>query len=325
MRILKLLLRVSISLGLIALVWRAFDVRGVGEHVADAGVGTLLATVAMMWLLMPPQALRWITVVKADGARLPFRTALQVVFIGSFFNQLLPSSIGGDAVRIWYVYREGLEVGSAFNTVIVDHACALLALLLIVGAGLPLLFDVVADPAARWALLAVVLGGFAGFAVAIVLGRMSQAAARWRMVRAVLGLAVLTRKVLTRARYAVPTITLSLAGIVGYSAIVFFIARTMQVQISLLHCVLLVPLVLLVTVVPVSIAGWGVREGAMVVALGFVGVAPAPALAISVVFGLTLAVASLPGSVLCWLSGHSVRALAADAGALVARAPDRGA
>jgi hypothetical protein len=42
------------------------------------------------------------------------------------------------------------------------------------------------------------------------------------------------------------------------------------------------------------------------------------------VFGLVLAAASLPGSVLCWLSGYSVRTLAANAGALVARAADRG-
>ena len=59
------------------------------------------------------------------------------------------------------------------------------------------------------------------------------------------------------------------------------------------------------TVVPVSIAGWGVREGAMVVAFGFINVPAGAAFAVSVLFGLTLAAASLPGSLFWWLSGYS--------------------
>jgi hypothetical protein len=98
----------------------------------------------------------------------------------------------------------------------------------------------------------------------------------------------------------------------------------MQLEVSLRDCILLVPPVILVTVVPISIAGWGVREGAMVVAFGFIGVPANAAFAVSVLFGLTLAAASLPGSLLWWMSRYSVRNAAAETKARAARETNPG-
>ena len=66
---------------------------------------------------------------------------------------------------------------------------------------------------------------------------------------------------------------------------------------------LLVPPVVLITMLPISIAGWGVREGAMILALGQIGVAPVDALSLSVLFGLTGLAAALPGAALWMTSG----------------------
>ena len=103
---------------------------------------------------------------------------------------------------------------------------------------------------------------------------------------------------------------------VGFAFIVFCVTL---IQLTIrFGCVLLVPPVILITVVPVSIAGWGVREGAMVVAFGFLNVPANAAFAVSVLFGLTLAVASLPGSLFWWLGGYSAKRAA------VSTASDRG-
>jgi len=196
--------------------------------------------------------------------------------------------------------------------------------LLLTAAGLPWLFEIITDPAARWALSAVIFAGVAGFGVLLALRRLPQLIAHWRVVRALLSLAALARKVMSRARYALPIILLSVLSFIGFAIIVFYIAHAMQLDITLRDCVLLVPPVILITVVPVSIAGWGVREGAMVVAFGFINVPASAAFAVSILFGLTLAAASLPGSLLWWLSGYSVRTVAADAEALAVKEPDPG-
>ena len=259
--------------------------------------------------------LRWLAVVAANGSRLGFKPALQMVLIGHFFNQALPSSVGGDAVRVWCAYRAGLTFSAAANTVIIDRAVTLFSLLLLSAAGLPWLFDIITDPAARWALPTVICAGMAGFGAVLALTRLPRAVTRWRAVRALLALAALARQVIFSARYALPVIVLSVASFIGFAVIVYCLARAMQLDIRLLDCILLVPPVILVTVVPISIAGWGVREGAMVVAFSFINVPASAAFAVSVLFGLTLAAASLPGALVWWLSGYSVRNIAANAAA----------
>jgi glycosyltransferase 2 family protein len=140
-------------------------------------------------------------------------------------------------------------------------------------------------------------------------------------VRALLAVSALARNVIFSARYGLPAVLLSVASFVGFAVIVDCLARAMQLDITLLDCILLVPPVILVTVVPISIAGWGVREGAMVVAFGFVNVPASAAFAVSVLFGLTLAAASLPGALLWWLSGYSVRNIAANTATFEANEP----
>lgn len=324
MNILKPLIKIAISLALIAIVLHAFDVRGVASHFAKIDAITLLLVIAIALSVALLHTVRWLAVLKANNARLGFKTALQLVLIGHFFNQTLPSSVGGDAVRIWCAYRAGLGFSIAANTVIIDRAFTLFSLLLMTAAGLPWLFEIISDPAARWALSTVLFAGIAGFGAFLALKRLPQFIAQWRVVRALLNLAALGRNVMSGVSYLLPVILASVLSFVGFSIIVYCLANAMQLDISLRDCVLLVPPVILVSVLPISIAGWGVREGAMVVAFGFINVPASAAFAVSVLFGLTLATASLPGALLWWLSGYSVKNIAAGAGDPAAQMPDQG-
>jgi uncharacterized membrane protein YbhN (UPF0104 family) len=304
MQLIKPLIKITLSAAMVAIVVHAFDVKGVAAHFMKVDVGTLVLVVAIALGIALLHTLRWMAVIDATGHRLTFKTALRLVLIGHFFNQALPSSVGGDAMRVWCAYRAGLVLSIAVKTVVVDRLLSLVSLLVLAAIGLPWLLDVVIDPVARWALSSVVLAGLAGagrFSGACQLPRF---ALRWRAVRALVDVAKLSRKVLSHLRYAVPVVGLSIMSFLGFAVIVFAIARAMQIDVTVRDCVLLVPPVILVTVIPVSIAGWGLREGAMVVAFGFINVPAGAAFAMSVLFGLTLAVASLPGSLLWWLSGY---------------------
>jgi hypothetical protein len=64
--------------------------------------------------------------------------------------------------------------------------------------------------------------------------------------------------------------------------------------------ILLLPFVLLLSLLPISVAGWGVREGAMIAGLGYVGVDSASAFVISALFGVAYIFAGIPG-VIAWL------------------------
>ena len=80
----------------------------------------------------------------------------------------------------------------------------------------------------------------------------------------------------------------------------------MELSLKWTGVVIVMPLVTLIMVIPISIAGWGIREGAMVVGLGYLGVIPESALALSVLYGLLLLTIALPGG-LIWLVRDSQR------------------
>ena len=77
-------------------------------------------------------------------------------------------------------------------------------------------------------------------------------------------------------------------------------------NLSFLDCLVLIPPVVLVSTIPISIAGWGVREAAMITLLALVGVAEADAFVLSVLFGLLTFGLSLPGGIVWIIGGYKV-------------------
>src|ERR1019366_6327782 len=88
--------------------------------------------------------------------------AMRFNVIGTFFNQTLPSSIGGDAVRLWLVARGGAGWRAATYSIFVDRAIGLIALAIIIVASLPWSYSLIGDPHGRSALLFVDFAALAG-------------------------------------------------------------------------------------------------------------------------------------------------------------------
>lgn len=309
MKLLKTLAKVAISLILIWVVFNAFDVKGVYQHLRQIEASAVLVAVACALSVVPLHALRWMIAIEASGNHMSFGTALRIVLIGHFFNQTLPSAVGGDAVRIWCAYRAGLSAGDAARTVVLDRAISLVGLLLLAAAGLPWLFDIVSDQAARIAIVTVIATGICGFLVFVSLPQLPPSLLRWRITRVLVKLASLARRLAFSPRYVMPILALSVFGFVIFVFIVYWLASALNLGIRFTDCLLLVPPVLLISVIPVSIAGWGVREGAMVVAFGFIQASPGAAFAVSLLFGLVIAAASLPGALLWLTSGYTSKSL----------------
>jgi uncharacterized membrane protein YbhN (UPF0104 family) len=321
MRRLLFLAKIAFTALLIALLAHAFDLRGLAGYLARLDAVTALAVLAVALAVLPLQTWRWMMVLDAGGAHLPFRRTLSIVLVGHFFNQTLPSTVGGDAMRMWFAYRAGLTPGHAAATVIFDRVISLGGLLLLTACSLPWLLELVPDPSARAAIMAVVAAGLTGFAAAAILAGFPGLVPDWRLAR---GFAARARRLLDSPLRLAAGLALSVAAFACFSYMVWLLARSLGLPLGLVPALLLVPPVLLVSVIPVSVAGWGLREGAMVLALGFVGIEPAAAVAVSVLFGIAIAVTSLPGAVLWLTSGDSARSAgqAAEFAASAARTAD---
>ncbi len=294
---------------LIAALLNGADLPGLIARFHSVNLWYILLAALVMFLLAIAHASRWAAIVRSSGGNMGFPTSLKLVYVGYFFSQALPSSIGGDAMRIWQAHRSGLSLAMALNTVVLDRLIALAALLIMTAVALPWLMDLVVDPAMSWAVVFMLTSGAGGFAALLALSRLPKFVFRWRVVRAGIKLSEAARKILLNVSLASLTLMLSVGVHVGVALVVFILAGALGVEVSLGHCIILVPMVMLVTLLPISIAGWGVREGAMVVALGLIHVSRSDALAVSVLFGATLLVSSLPGGVLWWRTNHLAFAL----------------
>lgn len=303
------LLKLLVTLALIGLVVGNINFQTVWARLGNVDYAMMSMVVAVLAIVPVLHALRWWLLLRVSGHALGFFRALRAVMIGYFFNQTLPTSVGGDAYRVWYAYRAGMHLGEAFSSVIVDRLIALMALLVICAFGMPWIFNLIGGGRASWAIVMLIVSGMAGLGLVLLLERLPEQWNHWRVVRGLVRLGGQLRNVLANFRIAVATIAISALGHFIAAMLVALIGFAVRIPLNLTDCLLLVPLVMLVAMVPISVAGWGVREGAMVVAFGFIGIAPSDAFLLSLLFGLTLLVASLPGGVLWLVDRKQIKAM----------------
>jgi uncharacterized protein (TIRG00374 family) len=304
--------KVLVSVGLIALVLRGVDSAAVVEQLRNASPASIAFAVLLTTGIALLHAQRWRIVLRAMGHTLEFPPLLRLVLIGYFFNQTLPSTIGGDAYRVWGAYKQHVSAGTAVVSVLVDRILALFALVLMILAGLWWLTGLLRSPAATWIIALVIVAAFVGMGVLIGIGRFREPLQRWHFTRLIVQMSDAARNVVSRPPAAATVVLLTVAGYSCFSFAVYILAAGMQVDLGFWQSLLLIPLVTLVALLPISIAGWGLRESAMVVALGLVGVPAVQAFSLSVLSGLVVMASGIPGGML-WLAGrkHAPPAMAA--------------
>ncbi|MAF95374.1 MAG: hypothetical protein CMM60_06430 [Rhodospirillaceae bacterium] len=291
------------------LIWFLFSNIDLGQAMARAAQADpkmLLAAVLVLFVQIGVGGARWGVVMNAIGAPLGFVRSAQLFYIGAFFNQTLPSSVGGDAVRVYKVYRQGLGLRSAFDGVILERVVTVVALVALVGVTLPWFLprlDETARSMAGPGFGVVALGAAAGLWLLMTLDRLPETLRRWRLVRGLGNLGVDARRVFLRLRHLIPVLAWGLVTHVNISFCVFLLGLGLGLEITLIDSMVLVPTVLLIMTLPISIAGWGVRETAMVGLFGLIGVPGEGALVLSVLFGLVGIAVALPGGAL-WLASR---------------------
>src|SRR5580692_5431581 len=170
-RILLSAIKILVSAALLYLALRKANFSELASRLDVASIGWLGLAIAATFLQIFVGVLRWCAISAECGAPLTTRQAMRYNLIGAFFNQTLPSSIGGDAVRLWLVARGGAGWRAATYSIFVDRAIGLIELTVIIIASLPWSYNLIRDPDGRYALLLVDFAALASGAGFLVLGR----------------------------------------------------------------------------------------------------------------------------------------------------------
>lgn len=291
-----------ISGGLVWLIVANIDLAEAGSRLLRPHAWPMIGAFAVLWLQVWLISWRFDLILAAIHKRVGVARLFAINMIGLFFNQSLPSTIGGDAVRMWRLIRAGLPLGIAVNAVLLDRGTALLAILIMIAVLLAPLVGAVNDPHPVYALGLVVVGALGAAAAVIALGRLPEPLLRWRLFRGVNALIGDLRRLVRRPQWALPVFGIAVVNHVLTTVVVYLVAVAYDVPIGFIACLLVVPPVLLVAVVPISIAGWGLREGAMIAGFALFGLGSADALVVSVAYGLINIAVGLPGGLVFLLS-----------------------
>jgi glycosyltransferase 2 family protein len=297
-------LKLAITAGLFAYLLRKVDIAPVVRQLGAMSPAAAVGAEALLLLQLGLLALRWQIVGRLVDAPMRAGQLLRLSAIGHFFNQVLPSGFAGDAARAWLAAREGVRVGPAVRAILCDRVIGLLVLVGMVTVTLFALPDLTADKVpGRSSFVLVALLGVAGLATLFLIGTpVARLLARHRLTRALGTLTDDLHRALFRSRgRSAAILALAVAVQLLNVAAMHWCARGMRIDLDFGAAWVIVPAVMLVSMAPISFAGWGVREGAMIVGLGLAGIAAADALAVSVAFGLLQLVLGVPGGLL-WLA-----------------------
>jgi uncharacterized membrane protein YbhN (UPF0104 family) len=285
-RILLSAIKILVSAALLYFALRKANFADLASRIDLGSAGWLALAVAITFLQIFIGVLRWRIVSAECGAPLPLRQAMRYNVIGTFFNQTLPSSIGGDAVRLWLVARSGAGWRAATYSIFVDRAIGLIALAIIIVASLPWSYHLLADAYGRSALALIDFAALAGGAGFLVIGILPWPWLRqWWVTHHIHACSVIANRVIFK-RQNEPTIAI-LSLLVHFLAVViaWCVVQSIAAPVAFEQTFLLIPPVMLITMLPISIAGWGVREATMGLAFGYAGLMTNEGINISLLYG----------------------------------------
>jgi uncharacterized protein (TIRG00374 family) len=290
-------LRWGVTLALLAYAVSQLSADQIAAIAGWNSVALLLISSIVFFIVVGLNTVRWLLVARICQVQMPWWRSFEWTMIGHFFNQIFPSSVGGDVVRGVLAGRGIDDMGGAFSSIALERVVGFIALLALIAVGQPLLIARLHDQSLSHFAVAVVLLSLCGLAAAFVLvkfvgnrrsGRLQAAARRFagdarRLMASPLltGLALLVSFVMHGSNLILTAV----------------VANQLGADISLLDVLLVVPTIVLIASLPISIGGWGVREAALAVGFSGLGQPASVAVATSLIIGFANLVSALPGAV----------------------------
>jgi uncharacterized protein (TIRG00374 family) len=298
-------IKVAISLVLLWLLVANVNLSALWQTVRGASPAWMATALGLYFVMCVVSAWRWLVLLRAQGVALGLGTLTASFLVATFFNNFLPSNIGGDVVRIGDTARAAGSKTLATTVVLLDRAIGLLGLVLVAAFGATLSGDpaveaMVGGPLGLWLALAGVLVLLAPAILSpVMVGRLLKPLERLHKEWIAERIGRLT-SALERLRARPVALVLCFAGgvLVQLTLVAFYaaVARGLGIPITLPQLAVLVPLSFVIQMVPLSVNGFGVREATFTAYFAYLGLPAESALALSLIGAALVMLFSLSGA-----------------------------
>ena len=303
----KTLIKALVSLGLVGYLIYLADPTKILDVLSriwnQGGLPYLFSALVLYIGSVYMLAIRWQILVKGYGHSVSTLVLLKFYFIGLFFNNFLPTSIGGDVFRIYHLIQVTGERTHGFSSVLTERLLGITATLIFAIVAIFAISDVFQN----YLILYIAFGMLLVIVIFFVLvfnDRFMNLCLKYVTKIKFFRLGERIIKFLDALRFyqgsKIIYVKILLMSMIAQALIIlmtFFLARAVSVEIPVGYLFFVVPITFLLSMMP-SINGIGFREGGFVVLLGKVGISQAAALSISFLSVLAPMLISMIGGVL---------------------------
>ncbi|KAF1084025.1 hypothetical protein SPSYN_02937 [Sporotomaculum syntrophicum] len=296
----KILLKTIVSVILMAWLVKTIEWGQIANLLRNARLSWLLLAFLFVIISVLVSAYKWQLICRASGLKCELKELWKIYWCGLFFNNFMPSSIGGDALRIYWAGRYTGDATGTGTSVVVERVLATVGLSFLGLLAAPLVQIQV--PYLKAFFIAMILGSL--FVLVLILSPlsllMSRLFAGFPKVTALLN-GLNTHGSRLRSQKGLIFMSLLWSVIFQFCVVMVNISILHAFcvdRIALLEACLIIPATSVAAMIPIGINGYGTREGAYAALFAYFGVNRAEAIAVSVVFALIVTISSLWGG---WL------------------------
>ncbi len=309
------IIKIVLSLGLLAFVLIQVGLQETIANIRGADLRFFAAAFGLYVITLVVRAYRWRVLLKDVEIKLPFARLVILYFVGAFFNNFLPSSVGGDVVKMYEITKHSQRGANAVGTVLMDRATGLLVVLVIALVALPLGISKGIAPEIAALTVALAVGGWGGIAIfwrvdvdkwlARFNAVLPAALVNWGVYRQITAKLVELHRAITAhtLRALAKTCAVALVFNILLIGIVYLLALSLGIDLAFGYFLLYVPLVTFVQAIPISWGGLGIREGGYVYFFGQAGVGAATATSLSLLFYAVMLFSGLIGGIFYAVEG----------------------
>ena len=302
-----LFIKAAVTLALIYWLMARVDVETVRRTLAQSNLVFILLSFVALSAVFAVGCIRWWILIGHLGLSIPFRQVLPSYYLGLFFNNFLPTGVGGDVARTIHLNLRGHSAKPLIGSALADRAIGLVVMLLMGAVSILLSPELhVENDQKLYLVMLTALGIVSGallfwFSDRLPIEKLWKRYQHTRIRKTILEVIHLCFTYRTAVKQVFAAMILSVMvqslAILTY----YLLANSIGIELSLVTFFAFVSIVQLATSLPISIGGLGIREGVMVALLTSVNVDVHLAATLSLLFLLVLWLCTLPGAVVLLL------------------------
>jgi uncharacterized protein (TIRG00374 family) len=315
----QFILKTFVSIVLIIYLISRTDYTAIYKSLISAIPFYLLLALSTLFLGKLLSGYRWQLLLEAQDIGIPLKTLIASLYVGQFFNSFLPTTIGGDAIRAYDTAAASKESAKAVTIVFMDRFIGVLALVLLAVLALIVAF-LMGDNVIYYLLpvLSVFLLCIIGLIIVLndsLIKLFAKGLRRIRLNRIAVQMEKIYRSIhemKVDPRTLLNAFAISLILQINVVIFHYFISLALGFEVPILYYFIIVPVALTILIVPFSINGIGLREGAFVFLLAGIGVSPSDAITLSLLSFFLLLTQAVIGGIVFAFRGVKISELTTE-------------